>query len=113
LFSNNDSLSESLTILRESLDQIEGEVSLRNFEPSLGKFVNDEESINVTLSIIAVPSPLVLPEGSLKMVYAVDASSIILGECGKGVIEIFWAYGGGIGVSKGMCGIKPLCAESK
>ena len=95
MFSNDDSLSESLTILRESLDQIEGEVSLRTFEPSLDKFVNDEESIKaeellkestVTLSSIAVPSPLVLPEGSLRKVYAVDASSIILGECGKGVV---------------------------
>jgi len=75
-------LSESLTILKESLNQIEGEVSLRTFEPSLDKFVNDEESIKaeellkestLTLSSIAVPSPLVLPEGYLRRVFAVDA----------------------------------------
>jgi len=95
LFSSDDSLSESLSILRESLDWIEGEVSLRTIEPSLDKFINDEESIKaeellnettLTLSSIAVPSPLDIPEGSLKMVYAVDTSSIVLGECGRGVV---------------------------
>jgi len=25
--------------------------------------------------------------------------------------EVFWAYGGGVGVSKRMCGTKPLCEE--
>lgn len=41
----NDLLDESLALLRGSLDHIGGEVSLRGFDPSLDKFINDEEAI--------------------------------------------------------------------
>ena len=91
----DDPLNESLGILRGSLDEIDGEVSIRSFDPSLDKFVNDEESIKaeeflvestLTLSRVSVPDGLELPEGYLKKVYAVDTSSVILGECGRGIV---------------------------
>ncbi len=88
-------LNESLTLLKESLDHIDGEVSLRTFDPSLDKFINDEESIKgvelveestLTLGHIHLPQPLNLREGSLRPVCAVDTSSIVFGECGKGLV---------------------------
>jgi len=92
---NDDLLNESLTLLKESLDRIDGEVSLRTFDASLDKFINDEESIKgdelveestLTLGQIHLPQPLNLPEGSLRPVCAVDTSSIVLGECGRGLV---------------------------
>ena len=89
------SLEESFSLLRSTLDEVEDEVSLRSFDPSLDKFINDEESIKaeelleertLTLDRVAVPEGLKLPEGSLRMTYAIDASSVVLGECGRGVV---------------------------
>ena len=91
----DDSLSESVALLKGSLDHVDGEVSLRVFDPSLDKFMNDEESIKgnelvkestLTLGQTQLPEPVFLPEGSLKTIYAIDTSSIVLGECRKGLI---------------------------
>ena len=83
----DDLLNESLTILKSSLDHIDGEVSLRTFDPSLDRFINDEEPIKgdelaeestLTLGQIHLPQPLILTEGSLRHICAVDTSSIVL-----------------------------------
>ena len=42
---HSDLLNESLTLLKESLGHIGGVVSLRAFDPSLDRFINDEETI--------------------------------------------------------------------
>jgi len=68
---SSDLLSESLTFLKESLDNIGGEVSLRSFDPSLDKVINNEEAIkgeelleeaNLTLSRVLLPHRFKLPD---------------------------------------------------
>ena len=84
-----------MALLKSSLEEIGGEVSLRGFDPSLDKFINDEEAIKadelrdettLTLSRVQLPKPLHIPEGSLRSVCAVDTSSMILGEAEKGLV---------------------------
>ncbi|MEM2110737.1 MAG: hypothetical protein QXX08_02540 [Candidatus Bathyarchaeia archaeon] len=93
--SADDLLNESLSLLKESLDHIDGEVSLRTFDPSLDRFINDEESIKgdemaeettLTLDRVQLPRSIELHDGSLRHIFAVDTSSIVLGECGKGLV---------------------------
>jgi len=57
--------------------------------------MNDEESIKgeelvkettLTIGQDWLPEPIDLPEGSLKPIYAIDTSSIVLGECRKGLV---------------------------
>jgi len=88
-------LNESIALLKESINHVDGEVSLKAFDPSLDRFLNDEESIKgdelvkettLTLDQARLPEPIDLPEGSLKSVYAIDTSSIVLGECRKGLV---------------------------
>jgi hypothetical protein len=87
-------LGESVSLLNGSLGEIGGDVLLRAFDPTLDKFINDEESIkgqeldeeNLLLSGASLPDELELSSGVSKSIYAVDTSSIVLGECGKGVV---------------------------
>jgi len=67
----DDLLSESVALLKGSLNHVDGEVSLRAFDPSLDKFMNDEESIKgedlvkettLTLGQTQLPEPIDLPE---------------------------------------------------
>ncbi len=93
---DDEYLSESLRFLRESLEEIKGgQVSLRTFDPSMDKFLNDEETIKgdelikettLTLGKIDVPRRLELPEGSPRTIYAIDTSSLVIGECNRGVV---------------------------
>ena len=57
--------------------------------------MNDEESIKgeellkentLTIGQTQLPEPIDLLEGSLKPIYAIDTSSIVLGECRKGLV---------------------------
>jgi len=67
----SDLLSESLALLKEILDNIGGEVSLRSFDPSLDKFISDEEATRgeelaeeatLTLSRVLLPKRFKLPD---------------------------------------------------
>jgi len=87
-------LMDVLRFLESSLDEVGLEVSAKSFDPSLDLFINDEdrvkdkEFVEESIGVLDgfMPDFLRLEVGEPKPVFAVDTSSIIIGECGDGLI---------------------------
>jgi hypothetical protein len=81
--------------LRSTLDEIGVSVYMKPLDSKLDRFLNDEEFLKddelVESETLAVSDsgqlrPIELHDGSPKHVYAVDSSSIVLGECKDGTV---------------------------
>ena len=91
----SEELEETFSLMKGTFAGIGREVTLRNFDSILDKFINDEDQIKGEEdhegAELGTTKPLLgrsiqIIAGSRRKVYAIDSSSIVLGQASDGVL---------------------------